>query len=124
MSRVNYYQSAFKSQTEKLNILLEMLEISKSRLPADIYTIHLCYSVVSPNPLQCKTVFNRYLRNVCSNGKIKKTRWHFFGHSQPSSTLRACTHSPLTLEFNLFNFSRLFHVRTRLPCVRTDYASL
>ena len=30
MSRVNYYQSAFNSQKEKLNILAEMLEISKS----------------------------------------------------------------------------------------------
>ena len=29
MSRVNYFQSAFKSQKEKLNILAEMLEISK-----------------------------------------------------------------------------------------------
>ena len=28
--RVNYYQSAFNSQKEKLNILAEMLEISKS----------------------------------------------------------------------------------------------
>ena len=30
MSRVNYYQSAFNSQKEKLNILAEMFEISKS----------------------------------------------------------------------------------------------
>ena len=30
MSRVNYYQSAFNSQKEKLNILAEMLEISKT----------------------------------------------------------------------------------------------
>ena len=30
MSRVNYYQSAFNSQKEKLNILAKMLEISKS----------------------------------------------------------------------------------------------
>ena len=30
MSRVNYYQSAFNSQREKLNILTEMLKISKS----------------------------------------------------------------------------------------------
>ena len=30
MSRVNYYQSAFNSQKEKLNLLAEMLEISKS----------------------------------------------------------------------------------------------
>ena len=30
MSRVNYYQPAFNSQKEKLNILTEMLEISKS----------------------------------------------------------------------------------------------
>ena len=29
MSRVNNYQSAFNSQKEKLNILAEMLEISK-----------------------------------------------------------------------------------------------
>ena len=28
--KVNYYQSAFNSQKEKLNILAEMLEISKS----------------------------------------------------------------------------------------------
>ena len=30
MPRVNYYQSAFNSQKEKLNILAEMLKISKS----------------------------------------------------------------------------------------------
>ena len=30
MSRVNYYQSAFNSQKEKLNIMAEMLKISKS----------------------------------------------------------------------------------------------
>ena len=30
MSRVNYYQSAFNSQKDKLNILAEMLKISKS----------------------------------------------------------------------------------------------
>ena len=30
MSRVNYYQSAFNSQKEELNILAEMLEISKT----------------------------------------------------------------------------------------------
>ena len=30
MSRVNCYQSAFNSQKEKLNILAEMLKISKS----------------------------------------------------------------------------------------------
>ena len=30
MFRVNYYQSAFNSQKEKLNILAEMLKISKS----------------------------------------------------------------------------------------------
>ena len=30
MARVNYYQSAFNSQKEKLNILAEMLKISKS----------------------------------------------------------------------------------------------
>ena len=30
MSKVNYYQSAFNSQKEKVNILAEMLEISKS----------------------------------------------------------------------------------------------
>ena len=30
MSRVNYYQSEFNSQKEKLNILAKMLEISKS----------------------------------------------------------------------------------------------
>ena len=33
MSRVNYYQSAFNSQRERLNILAEMLEISKSGGP-------------------------------------------------------------------------------------------
>ena len=32
MSRVKYYQSAFNSQKEKLNILAEMLKISKSGL--------------------------------------------------------------------------------------------
>ena len=32
--KVNYYQSAFNSQKEKLNILAEMLEISKSGLAA------------------------------------------------------------------------------------------
>ena len=32
MSRVNYYQYAFNSQKEKLNILAEMLKISKSGL--------------------------------------------------------------------------------------------
>ena len=37
MSRVNYYQSAFNSQKEKLNILAEMLEISKSGLALRIY---------------------------------------------------------------------------------------
>ena len=38
MSRVNYYQSAFNSQNEKLNILAEMLEISKSGCcVADLY---------------------------------------------------------------------------------------
>ena len=31
--KVNYYQSAFNSQKEKLKILAEMLEISKSGLP-------------------------------------------------------------------------------------------
>ena len=36
MSRVNYYQSAFNSQKEKLNILAEMLEISKSGRVADL----------------------------------------------------------------------------------------
>ena len=37
MCRVNYYQSAFKSHKEKLNILKEMLEISKSdRAAADL----------------------------------------------------------------------------------------
>ena len=30
MSGVNYYQSAFNSEKEKLSILAEMLEISKS----------------------------------------------------------------------------------------------
>ena len=30
VSRVNYYQSAFNSQKEKLNILAEMLKISKT----------------------------------------------------------------------------------------------
>ena len=30
MSRVNYYQSAFNSQKQKLNILAEMLKISKT----------------------------------------------------------------------------------------------
>ena len=30
MSRVNYYKSAFNSQKEKLNILADILEISKS----------------------------------------------------------------------------------------------
>ena len=30
MSRVKYYQSAFNSQKEKLNMLAEMLEISKN----------------------------------------------------------------------------------------------
>ena len=30
MPRVNYYQSVFNSQKEKLNILAEMLEISKT----------------------------------------------------------------------------------------------
>ena len=38
MSRVNYFQSAFNSQKEKLNILAEMLEISKSGL-VDLYII-------------------------------------------------------------------------------------
>ena len=33
MSRVNYYQSSFNSQKEKLNILAEMLKISKSGGP-------------------------------------------------------------------------------------------
>ena len=37
MSRVNYYQSAFNSQKEKLNILAEMLEISKSGCRGSIY---------------------------------------------------------------------------------------
>ena len=37
MSRVNYYQSAFNSQKEKLNILAEMLKISKSGLALRIY---------------------------------------------------------------------------------------
>ena len=32
MFSVNYYQSAFNSQKEKLNIWAEMLEISKSEL--------------------------------------------------------------------------------------------
>ena len=37
MSRVNYYQSAIYSQKEKLNILAEMLKISKSgRAAADL----------------------------------------------------------------------------------------
>ena len=35
MSRVNYYQSAFNSQKEKLIILAKMLEISKTGL--DLY---------------------------------------------------------------------------------------
>ena len=39
MSRVNYYQSAFNSQKEKLNILAEMLEISKSDCCHGHYTI-------------------------------------------------------------------------------------
>ena len=39
MSRVNYYQSAFNSQKEKVNILAEMLKISKSGLPGDLYMI-------------------------------------------------------------------------------------
>ena len=40
MSRVNYYQSAFNSQKEKLNILAEILEISKSGCcAADLYII-------------------------------------------------------------------------------------
>ena len=38
MFRVNDYQSAFNSQKEKLNILAEMLEISKSGA-ADQYII-------------------------------------------------------------------------------------
>ena len=37
MSRVNYYQPAFNSQKEKLNILAEMLEISKSGRRESIY---------------------------------------------------------------------------------------
>ena len=37
MSRVNYYQSAFNSQKEKLNIWAEMLKISKSGA-VDLYT--------------------------------------------------------------------------------------
>ena len=36
MSRVNYYQSAFNSQKEKLNILAEMLKVSKSGRVADL----------------------------------------------------------------------------------------
>ena len=38
MSRVNNFQSEseFNSQKEKLNILAEILEISKSGLPADL----------------------------------------------------------------------------------------
>ena len=33
MSKVNHYKSTFNSQKEKLNLLAEMLEISKSLLP-------------------------------------------------------------------------------------------
>ena len=36
MSRVNYHQSAFNSQKEKLNKLAEMLKISKSGRVADL----------------------------------------------------------------------------------------
>ena len=36
MFRVNYHQSAFNSQKEKLNILAEMLKISKSGRVADL----------------------------------------------------------------------------------------
>ena len=36
MSKVNYYQSAFNSQKEKLNVLAEMLEISKTWLRGPI----------------------------------------------------------------------------------------
>ena len=39
MSRVNYYQSALKSQKEKVNILAEMLKISKSGCAAELYNI-------------------------------------------------------------------------------------
>ena len=39
MSRVNYYQSAFNSQKEKLNILAEMLKISKSGCAARTYIL-------------------------------------------------------------------------------------
>ena len=45
MFRVNYHQSAFNSQKEKLNILAEMLEISKSGLPADLYIYNRSLSV-------------------------------------------------------------------------------
>ena len=37
MSRVNHYQSAFNSQKEKLNILAEMFEISKSGGPETVF---------------------------------------------------------------------------------------
>ena len=37
MSRVNYHQSAFNSQKEKLNILAEMLKISLSGCAADLH---------------------------------------------------------------------------------------
>ena len=43
MSRVNYYQSAFNSQKEKLNILAEMLKISKSGADSRYTIINQCH---------------------------------------------------------------------------------
>ena len=82
-----------------------------------------------PEYLQCKTVFNRYLSNGRSNPKNSKNEVAFFwpfwfskdslNHQAPSVRARTqapCVHgplhSPLTLEFNFFNWSCLSYHNT------------
>ena len=68
MYRVNYYQSASNSQKDKLNILAEMLEISKSGLRT---YVHIYYNrpLTLYELLSELTISNRNVKAVSMLGR-------------------------------------------------------
>ena len=51
-----------------------------------------------PEPLQCKTVFNRYLSNGRSNPKISKNEVHFFSNFGSGRTLPTQSTGPQPIQ--------------------------
>ena len=67
ISRVNYYQSAFNSQKEKLNILAEMLKISKTGLDLQQHT----FTIRAPVGANKRWPFHREKAQSTRNIKYK-----------------------------------------------------